>query len=110
MYFQLGIHFGKVAYITEPIILLDDISKAREMNLDDLIIELIRTMENLPTLEDYQASVLTQQQLDGYSLKTFFIPKKLLLGDLYLFNNDYLEAAKMYRDVLAFGEDLDPTP
>lgn len=109
VYFQLGIHFGKVAYITEPIILLDDISKAREMNLDDLMIELIRTMENLPTLEDYQASVLTQQQLDGYSLKTFFIPKKLLLGDLYLFNNDYLEAAKMYRDVLAFGEDLDPT-
>lgn len=111
IYFQLGIHFGKVPYITEPLVTIDDLNqfKSNELTLDELIPELIRCMDSLPTLENYQDSKLVQQTLDGYSLAPYFINKRCLLGDLYLFNNDYESAARVYREVLAYGEDLDPT-
>ncbi|MFV0325843.1 MAG: hypothetical protein ACK5LF_15930, partial [Bacteroides xylanisolvens] len=44
-------------------------------------------------------------KLDGYELKHFFINKHLLLGDLYLWNNDYLQAATHYRKFLSTDED-----
>lgn len=111
IYFQLGIHFGKVPYITQPLVTMDDLNnyKDNEMTLDELVPELIRCMENLPTLENYQESKLVQQTLDGYSLAPYFINKRCLLGDLYLFNNDYEKSATVYREELAIGEDLDAT-
>ncbi|MDR1763778.1 MAG: hypothetical protein LBR64_07515 [Dysgonamonadaceae bacterium] len=111
IYLQLGIHFGKVPYITEPIVAIDDLEKykANELTLDQLIPELIRFMESLPTLENYQNSKLVQETLDGYSLQPFFMDKRCLLGDLYLFNDEYEKAAVTYRRVLATSEDLDAT-
>jgi len=111
IYFQLGIHFGKVPYITEPVVNIDDLNryKDNELTLDQLVPELISCMESLPTLEDYKGSKLVQQTLDGYSLAPFFINKRSFLGDLYLFNNQYEKAAVEYRTVLAIGEDLDAT-
>lgn len=111
LYFQLGIHFGKVPYITAPIVTIDDLEKYKgnELTLDMLVPELISCMENLPTLDDYKNSELIQQSLDGYSLAPYFVSKRCLLGDLYLFNNDYEKAATIYRKVLSFGEDLDAT-
>lgn len=111
VYFQLGIQFGKVPYITDPVITIADLDKykANELALDQLVPELIRCMENLPTLENYKVSGLIKQTWDGYSLAPFFINKRSLLGDLYLFNNEYDKAAKVYRDILAIGEELDAT-
>ncbi|HET9570319.1 MAG TPA: hypothetical protein VFP20_02795 [Bacteroidales bacterium] len=111
IYFQLGIQFGKIPYITQPLVTIEDLNKYKdnELTLDQLIPELIRCMENLPTLENYKGSKLVQQSLDGYSLAPYFISKRTLLGDLYLFNNNYEQAATAYREVMAFGEDLDPT-
>jgi hypothetical protein len=109
IYFQLGIHFGKIPYITQPVITIDDLNryKNNELSLDNLIPELIRCMESLPTLENYQNSQLVMEILDGYSLKPYFIDKRCLLGDLYLFNNEYEKAATLYRAVLAYGEDAE---
>jgi hypothetical protein len=111
VYLQLGLHFGKIPYITEPIVSLDDLNRYgnNELTLDQLIPELIRCMENLPTLENYQNSKLVQEYLDGYSLVPFFVDKRCLLGDLYLFNDDYENAALTYRRVLATNEDKDAT-
>lgn len=111
VYFQLGIHFGKVPYITEPVITIEDLDKYKtnELDLDQLVSELILVMENLPSLENYKVSGLVKQNWDGYSLAPFFINKRTLLGDLYLFNNEYEKAAKVYRDILAVGEELDAT-
>lgn len=108
VYYQLGVQFGKVPYITEPVVDFRDLEKYKGnmFDLDQLIPELIRFMESLPTLEDYQNSKLITGNVDGYSLVPFFINKKCLLGDLYLFNNQYHEAAAIYREVLAIGEDL----
>ncbi|MFT3751822.1 MAG: RagB/SusD family nutrient uptake outer membrane protein [Paludibacter sp.] len=114
-YLQLGIHFGKVPYITTPIISPSDLNqyKDKELGLDELVDSLIVCMEKLPTLEDYKASKLVQSTLDGYSLAPSFINKRCLLGDLYLFAAktpaDYTKAASVYRKVLATGEDLTAT-
>ncbi|MDR2042488.1 MAG: RagB/SusD family nutrient uptake outer membrane protein [Tannerella sp.] len=108
IYFQLGIHFGQIPYITQPVVTIDNLNRYKnsELSLNDLLPELIRCMESLPTLENYQSSPLVQQSLDGYSLAPYFIDKRCLLGDLYLFNNDYEKAAVIYRQVLAVDEDL----
>jgi hypothetical protein len=108
VYLQLGIHFGRVPYITEPIVSVEDLDKYKnkELDLDDLLDELIRCMESLPTLENYSDSKLVQNTLDGYSLKPFFIQKRCLMGDLYLFaaaNNHpeyYYKAAVEYKKVM----------
>jgi hypothetical protein len=111
VYLQLGIHFGKVPYITGPIVSPDDLKqyKGKELELGVLIDSLIVGMEKLPTLEDYKASKLVQSSLDGYSLKPFFVNKRCLLGDLYLFADRYHEAATVYRKVLATNEETSNT-
>lgn len=111
LYYQLGVHFGKVPYITEPVVSLDDLAKQQGnlKDLDALIPELIRFMEQLPTLENYQNSKLVSGTVDNHSLVPFFINKKCLLGDLYLFNNQYDDAAAIYREVLATSEDAGDT-
>lgn len=110
VYFQLGIHFGSVPYITKPVVSASDMEpyKDKDLKLDVLVDSLILCMEKLPTLENYKASKLVQSTIDGYSLAPFFINKKCLLGDLYLFAaktpTDYTKAAAQYRDVMATNE------
>lgn len=109
LYYQLGVQFGTIPYITKPLVSIKDVVSAKEnmLDLDALIPELISFMEKLPTLEDYTNSELIDGTVDGVSLIPFFINKKCLLGDLYLFNNQYDKAATLYRDVLSTGEDKD---
>jgi hypothetical protein len=106
VYFQLGLQFGKVPYITTPIVSASDLDiyQDKELSLDNLVDSLIVCMEKLPTLENYSASKLVQSTIDGYSLAPFFVNKKCLMGDLYLFANRYQDAAKIYRDVMATNE------
>ena len=106
LYYQLGVHYGTIPYLTEPIATINDLAKYKEnmMNLDQLIPELIRFMESLPTLENYRNSKLITGTIDGQSLVPYFINKKCLMGDLYLFNNEYDKAASAYREVLSKDE------
>lgn len=106
-YLQLGIQFGRVSYITDPTVTIEDVNQAVQkepIELDELINKLISCMEQLPSLGLYQNSPLVQYTLDGYELKNFFVNKRLLLGDLYLWRGDYLNAATQYRTVLATNE------
>lgn len=107
IYYQLGVHYGTIPYYTEPIASVKDLKtfQPRMLSLDELIPELISFMESLPTLEDYRNSKLITGTIDGVSLVPYFINKKCLLGDLYLFNNEYDKAAQIYRQVLARTED-----
>jgi hypothetical protein len=109
VYLQLGIHFGTVPYITEPAVSLADLEKnsGNQIHLDRLLPELVRYMESLPTLENYATSTIPQKQ-DGYDLAPIFINKQMLLADLYLFNNQYDDAARLYRTIMSAGEDKTP--
>lgn len=107
LYYQLGVHFGTIPYYTKPIASVHDLNTVQTtmLSLDALIPQLISFMEGLATLEDYRNSKLITGTIDGQSLVPYFINKKILLGDLYLFNNEYDKAALMYRQVLAKDED-----
>ncbi|WP_295772408.1 RagB/SusD family nutrient uptake outer membrane protein [uncultured Mucilaginibacter sp.] len=103
LYFQLGIHFGEVPYVTEALTNVNDVkdqSKYPRLKLDALVRTLITFLEALPYKLPYPAANTMITQIDGYPSKLFFVNKKCLLGDLYLWNNEYRKAATVYKEVL----------
>lgn len=106
VYMQLGIQFGRVPYITDPLSTTADISNVKLMpriEFNQLIDELIRTMETLPSLEPYAPGSSLITSVDGYNTNKFFINKKVLLGRLYLWKNDYHKAAMALKSVMETG-------
>jgi starch-binding outer membrane protein, SusD/RagB family len=111
LYFQLGIHFGEIPYVTEPIENINDVkdeAKFPRVKLADLVPRLIAGIEALPFKDPYPASSSLNTQIDGYPTKLIFINKNTLLGDLYLFNNNYQQAAVAYKQVLETTTPLGP--
>lgn len=106
IYLQLLNIYGSVPYITEPLVNLSDLDKykGQRENADVLLPKLIAFMHSLPTLDDYIYSNLINGTPNGYSLEPMFISKRLLLADLYLYNNQYAEAAQYYRVVMGTDE------
>lgn len=103
LYFQLGIHFGEVPYVTSTIEDIDDVkdqTKFPRLKLDDLVKELISFMEALPYKKPYVDGNSLISQIDGYPSKVFFVNKYCVLGDLYLWTDDYHRAATAYKEVL----------
>lgn len=106
VYLQLGIQFGQVPYVTTPYETVADVANLTtlpRMPLEALIKELIKEMEAIPAVyrEPYTAtSSLVAAPVDGFPLNKFFINKHVLLGDLYLWDNQYRKAAETYRLVM----------
>lgn len=103
IYFQLGLQFGEVPYITESINNVNDItnvSKYPRLKLDDLVQTLITFMNSLPYQLPYPVANSLMTQISGYPSSIIFINKKCLLGDLYLWSNDYHDAAVTYKQVM----------
>jgi len=103
IYLQLGIQFGSVPYITEPIETLEDvknINKYPRLPFDQLLDKLVTSTEALPykKLYDVESSLLIS--VDGYDTRKFFINKECLLGDLQLWKGNYLLAASHYKNVM----------
>ena len=109
IYLQLLNIYGSVPYITEPLVNLSDVEKykGQRENADQLLPKLIDYVLKLPMLDDYIYSSLVSGTPNGYSLDPMFISKKLLLADLYLYNNQYAEAAHYYRQVMSTDETSD---
>ena len=109
VYLQLGIHFGDIPYFVQPLANNEDIRSVSQMSkttFSELINKLIATMEALPYLNPYTASPALVTTVDGYTTNNFFINKKAILGELYLWrsqNDDYRKAAQMFKDVLETG-------
>lgn len=103
IYLQLGIHFGSVPYITEPIETLEDVKNIKKyprIPFDQLLDQLVTFTEALTykNIYDGQSSLLVT--LDGYDTRKFFINKECLLGDLQLWKGNYLSAASHYKNVM----------
>jgi hypothetical protein len=118
VYLQLAIQFGKVPYITDPIVSVNDMKTAEQnaewLSLDALLPRLISVMESLPFLNQYEESSLVlnpvtgaNTTLNGEQLSYYFVYKKLLLADLYLWNSQYREAAALYKEVMDIDSDED---
>lgn len=97
-YLQMGLIFGRVNYITSPLTSVDDISVAESgqyLDLDNLTLTLI---EDLVPVAG--ARRLDYGTVDGWNSSEFFVPAKMLIGDLYLYNNQYEMAAKYYYSLI----------
>lgn len=103
VYLQLGIQFGSVPYITEPIETLEDvknINKYPRIPLNQLVEKLVTFTEALTYKNIYDAQSSLLITVDGYDTRKFFINKECLLGDLNLWKGNYLAAASHYKNVM----------
>jgi hypothetical protein len=103
VYLQLGIHYGKIPYVTNPLVQLKDLKDSANfpmLTLPVLIDSLVSFTEKLPFTDDYPSGTTLQTIVDGYSTSKFFISKNMLLGDLYLWQNQYDKAADRYKRVM----------
>jgi hypothetical protein len=101
LYLQVGIHFGKVPYVTDPLETIDDVRDASKYPLipfSQLLDSLINFTQSLPYQLPYSSgSNLLIAAVDGYNTQSFFIEKNGLLGDLNLWKGNYNAAAGYYR-------------
>lgn len=91
-YLQLGLAYGKVNWVTEPVLSLEGSEKDYpEVGLDELVRKLIAEVEPLAMEErpDYG-------MLDNVSSRNFFLVPSLFLADLYLYDGQYDNAARLY--------------
>lgn len=92
-YLQLAINYGKVPYITEPILTKDDSEKDYEqLDITGICNKLISDIAPYADVEtpDYG---LVRQTVDS---KMFYYPVYVLLGDLNLWAGNYRDAALNY--------------
>lgn len=103
VYLQLGIHYGTIPYVTNPVTTVYDLkftSNFPLLSLPVLIDSLTAFTESLPYTEDYPAGTTLLTTVDGYNTQKFFINKNMLLGDLYLWKGKYDNAADRFKRVM----------
>ena len=103
LYLQLGIHFGKVPYVTDPLETVDalrDPSKFPLLPFDQLLDSLIIFTEALPFKNPYLPGTSLITTIDASNTSRFFIEKNAFLGDLHLWKGNYTRAAIYYRTVM----------
>ncbi|OQP52859.1 RagB/SusD family protein [Niastella yeongjuensis] len=106
LYLQLGIHFGKVPYVTDDIAdvsALDAIRNLPRFEFNQLLDTLTRQMESLPYMQPYASSASLVTTVDGYVTNKFFINKQIMEGQLYLWKGDYRKAAIAFKTVMEVG-------
>ena len=96
-YLQLLLDYGVATYYTEPIIAVDQPVDGVERRLNTLVPILIADLLPLvPSDPEIAESLPDYGTVDRYPSKQLFIPVRVLLGDLYLYMNEYEQAAQMY--------------
>ncbi len=103
LYLQLGIHFGKVPYVTDALENIDavkDASKYPLIPFNQLLDSLVNFTEALPFKNPYPAGTTLNITVDASNTARFFIEKNAFLGDLYLWKGAYTKAATYYRAVM----------
>ncbi len=106
LYLQLGIHFGAVPYVTSSLKTVDEVKNAGSfprVSFNVLLDSLINFTEALPFKDQYPTGTNLNISVDGYQTQKFFVNKKVILGDLYLWKGNYVKSADYYRQVMETG-------
>lgn len=106
VYLQLGIHFGSIPYVTDPLISIKDVqdeSKYPRISFDQLLTNLAQFTEALPNKDPIVAGSLFRT-LDGNNTRKMMVNKYCLLGDLYLWKGEYQNAAKYYQKMMNYAD------
>ena len=107
LYMQLMLHYSEVPYITEPFVKLADVqnlSRFPRYTIEQMVPELIKVLEKLPWKEEYSSTNSLVAPIDNYASNKFFIPKNLLLADLYLWSGNYNAASRIYKAFIDPGD------
>ena len=102
-YLQLALNYGEVPLILEPLMTEKDAREAMNQpkaNLKDICKTFI---DDLTPLADI--NLPTYGAINGMQSQRFFIPIRVLLGDLCLWSDRYLEAATWYHEFLTDKRD-----
>jgi len=95
-YLQIATHYGEATYFTDPILTVKDNNQEYpSLGINELCPLLIADLEPLSNFG-------TPSFGDILSMNSsyFFIPVKVMLGDLYLWNREYFKAAESYYDFI----------
>jgi len=106
LYLQVGIHWGNVPYVTDPLANVTDVtneSKFPKLTFDELLTKLVDFTESLPWKDYYQNGTSLLSPSDNYPTYKFFIVKQLVLGDLNLWKGNYTQAAAHYHEIAEFS-------
>ncbi|MBW4889950.1 RagB/SusD family nutrient uptake outer membrane protein [Mucilaginibacter sp. HMF5004] len=114
IYLQLGIHYGSVPYVTDPIANINDLADAAKfpkLTFDQLLDQLIAFTEAIPKKYlDQNTSTASPTLIMATSIypirdgvSKFFIHRRSFLGDLNLWKGNYLKASSYYKDVMETG-------
>jgi hypothetical protein len=115
VYLQLGIQYGSIPYITDPLATVEDLkdeTKYPKISFEQLLDKLIAFMgDSQRYLDVYPATTATTNAtntslnttVDSYPTNLVFINKRFLLGDLYLWKGNYTQAASAYRYLIEQG-------
>ena len=105
-YLQLAINYGSVPFFTEPILAEKDADPKKYPSYDVVQIANYFIDDLAPyTDTDYPA----YGSIGGVNSRYFYIPVRVLLGDLCLWAGRYREAAKYYHDYLTLQGNTRPT-
>ena len=106
-YLQLALNYGSVPFFTEPLLTEKDADPSRFPHYD------VKQIADY-FIKDLAPYVDTQYPaygaMGGFNSQKFYIPVRVLLGDLCLWAGRYNEAAKYYHDYLNKQGDYHPIP
>lgn len=107
LYLQVGIHWGTVPYVTDPIANINDLkdpSKFARIPFNELLDKTLVFAESLPYKEAYPVGSSMINANDGYAMAKILILKKLVLGDLNLWKQNWSQAAGYYKSVMSSAD------
>lgn len=104
-YMQIVLNYGKAVYYEQPLLNLDDATKSYpEYGINELSAILISDLSPWVDIgkPQYGSSSLDPEsfQIGELNSKYFYFPIRFLLGELYLWNGQYENAANEYRDLM----------
>lgn len=111
-YLQLAINYNEIPFFTEPITkhsVSQDVMERQKLSRREVIDRLIADIalyENpaaypMPTWYDNGKILTFGYNNTQVATKQLFVPIRMLLGELYLWNGDYKNAAKCFYDQIA---------
>jgi len=105
-YMQLALNYGSVPFFTEPLLTEKDADPALFPKYDIKQIAEYFISDLAPYVDTEYPSY---GQMGNQPSKAFYIPVRVLLGDLCLWAERYTEAAKYYHDYLTKQGNIHPT-
>jgi len=117
-YLQMAQAYGKVYFVDQPILSGDmaDASNYELLDIKSLAEKLALDFED--RFLDYESPAYGSlgggttgagAQSESHNATDLFIPVRVILGDLYLWSEQYAKAAKMYQEYLIYSQQERPT-